>query len=485
MKTNTLYSKYLSKSLLIILACIISGVAAGIFAAAFKTPLIPLAIVGAAAVALFVIQSAQISLYALIAVAYLLPFAAVPVRIGFYPTFLDGTLIALFGVWVMKIMVRPAPSIDHEDEPTIITTPLDFPIIVFLVLAFFSFVAGLAHAHLSPNLLRHFAEIILCVALYLVITNNVRTKAQLESVTRIIIIAGFISALIGVVLYFIPQHLTEQLLAKLGVIHYYINGEPILRYIEDDPSLPLRATSTAVDPNVLGGMLILVTALTAAQFFAEKPLFSRKITSVMLGTMGLCLLLTFSRGSLAGLAGALIVLAVLRYRKLMWILLIAAVLMLMLPQTQYYVQRFVEGLRGEDRATQMRFGEYKDALILISRYPVFGVGFGGSPDIDTYIGVSNVYLLIAEEMGLLGLSAFLWIMFLFFTTGWREANAARRDDTLEPILWGALAAVLGALGGGVFDHYFFNLNFPHSVALFWLHIGIGMTAVRLGSENRA
>ena len=34
-----------------------------------------------------------------------------------------------------------------------------------------------------------------------------------------------------------------------------------------------------------------------------------------------------------------------------------------------------------------------------------GIGFGAAPTIDSYLGASNVYLLIAEEMGLLGLGA--------------------------------------------------------------------------------
>jgi len=29
------------------------------------------------------------------------------------------------------------------------------------------------------------------------------------------------------------------------------------------------------------------------------------------------------------------------------------------------------------------------------------------------------------------------------------------------------------------DHYFFNLDFPHSVAVFWLYLGLAMTAVRI------
>jgi hypothetical protein len=31
------------------------------------------------------------------------------------------------------------------------------------------------------------------------------------------------------------------------------------------------------------------------------------------------------------------------------------------------------------------------------------------------------------------------------------------------------------------DHYFFNLDFPHSVSIFWIYLGLAMAAVRLGT----
>jgi hypothetical protein len=36
--------------------------------------------------------------------------------------------------------------------------------------------------------------------------------------------------------------------------------------------------------------------------------------------------------------------------------------------------------------------------------------------------------------------------------------------------------------GGIFDHYFFNLNFPHSVSIFWIYLGLAMVTVRLGTR---
>jgi succinate dehydrogenase / fumarate reductase iron-sulfur subunit len=51
----------------------------------------------------------------------------------------------------------------------------------------------------------------------------------------------------------------------------------VLRYVEDDPSLAQRAISTSTDPNVLGGLLILITTLTAAQAFSPAPVLRRPV----------------------------------------------------------------------------------------------------------------------------------------------------------------------------------------------------------------
>ena len=199
----------------------------------------------------------------------------------------------------------------------------------------------------------------------------------------------------------------------------------------------------------------------------------------ILGTLALCLGLTISRGGLGGIAVALAAIALLRYRKLWILLILACVLLLILPQTQDYVAHFVQGLQGEDLATQMRFGEYKDALILIGRYPWLGVGFSGSPDIDTYIGVSMVYLLIAEQMGLIGLACFLILMGVLFVRFWRTRSQATTNPDIEPLWWGLHAAILGALVSGIVDHYIFNLDFHYSVTLFWLVVGLATAATEI------
>lgn len=454
--------------------CLVAGVAMGAVIA-FISPLVALmGLVGALGLALM-LRSPQWGLYAVVGVAILLPFGALPVNVGFKPSFLDGALGITFFVWFMRLAAGRVRQIR--------LSPLAPFVLAFMGVAVVAFVVGLEHAPLDKNTLRRFVEVMLGVSLFLVVVDHVRHRRQLEGLAVVIIVCGFLSALIGVVLYVLPQEVSIRLLSALRVFDYPA-GPGVLRFIEDNPELPQRAISTSVDPNVFGGLLILVTAFTAPQIAAPRPLFPRWLTALFLATMGLAMVLTFSRGAMLGLLVGLAPLMVLRYRRLIPYAALGGVLLLFLPQSQVYLQRFVEGFRGQDLATQMRFGEYKDAWRLIRRYPWFGVGFSGTPDIDLYIGVSSVYLLMAEFMGLIGLGTFLTTMAAFFALTWRAIRSLQGDERVEPLLLGAASAILGAMVGGIFDHYFFNITFPHSVALFWLFVGLAVAAAQIGHQEQ-
>lgn len=457
----------------IVSLCLAAGLLVGAYVA-ILSPLLAVAGILAVVGALLMLRDTQWGLVALIGLICLLPFGALPFSIGFTPTFLDLALLAVYFVWVARIATGKAGKF--------IGTALGPPTVVFLLLACASFVAGLGHAYLDRYVLRHFFEILLSIALFFVIVNCVRTRQQLRTLVLFIILAGFAAALIGIILYFVPSTWSIRLLSALGRFGYP-SGPGVLRYVEDNPDLAMRAISTSTDPNVLGGLLILITTVTAAQLFARKPLLPRLLLAGMVLVDGLCLYLTYSRGSMLGLVAGLGVLAVVKYRKLIPVMVVAAAMLLLLPQTQDYIQHFMEGIQLQDLATLMRLGEYKDAFILIGRHPWIGVGFVGTPESSLYIGVSNVYLLMAEEMGLIGLAAFLVILAVFFWQAWRAWPKLSGQAGLEAILLGLVASVVGILVGGLLDHYFFNLSFPHSVSIFWMYLGLAMATIHLGTQG--
>ena len=426
---------------------------------------------------------------ALVGVVYILPFASLPFRLGFKPTFLDAALGALVFVWLLKL-VAGRPSSPHPSSPLkplttqarqFIISPIGLLVGLFMLMAVFSFVFGMTHSRPTTTIIRRFGEILLGIGLFFVVINTVRTQRELNWVTRLLFLAGWACASIAVLFYVIPQTWTVRALNQLERFDYP-GGFGALRWILDDPDGTMRAIGTAVDPNVLGGMMLLAAGIVGPQLLTPRPLFPKWLSIVSIATVSLALYWTYSRSALFGMVAALAVPAVLKYRRLLPIGIVLGLFLVLLPQTQYYVARLIAGLAGEDLATQMRFGEYKDALILIRRYPVFGVGFSGVPDIDIYLGVSMFYLTLAENMGIIGLVIFLAVMvgfFSMFLTVWRAGLAPER----EALLLGFAGAILGALVSGVGDHYWFNLTYPHMTVVFWLFVGLAVATILIERES--
>jgi hypothetical protein len=445
---------------------LLAGVVVGALFGSFG-PIISLGLVGGIAIAILMLRSTQVGLSALIALICLLPYGALPFSIGFRPTFIDLALAALFAVWGLRLITGR--------QRTFITSPLGILIFTFQGWALFIFIFGLRYGGLNVTIARNFLEILLAVSLFSLAINQVKNLKQLEQISRVLIWAGGGTAALGIFFYFIPENWTIQLLSLLRVFQYPTEG--ILRYIEDDPAQPMRAISTSIDPNALGGLLVFLTIISVAHLVAHYPVMPRRYLFIISILTALTLYLTYSRGSLLGVVAGLGLISLLRYRKLVWGMLLVAAVVILLPQTQIYMERFIEGFRGEDLATQMRFGEYRDAFDLISRYPLTGVGFFGTPDIDVYVGVSSVYLLLAQQLGLIGAGLYLLIGLVYLLIILMTLRHVPQQHPLETPLLAYGAAILGAMVGGIFDHFYLNLTFIHIAALYWLAMGLGMVAV--------
>jgi len=461
--------------LVIIAALLALGVSVGGGWLIVKVGALPaIALLVALALAFWMVCDIEFAYVSVIGIITLLPFASLPFSVGFTPTFLDLALVGLFVVWLLPYLLG--------EEQRFEATPLGGLVLVFGVLAVGTFVAGLGHAPLTVTLARRFAETLLSLALFYLVVNTVRDVGRLGRLMRWLILGATAAAALGIGLYFLPDLVTIRLLSALGRLGYP-TGAGVLRFIRDDPALMQRATSTSIDPNVLGSLLNVAMTMAVPQLFAKRPLLPRWIVLGCLGVMGICLGLTFSRGTMLAAALAILVLAVLRYRKLLPWIAAAVILVLVLPWTQAYIGHFIEGLQFQDLSMQMRLGEYKDAFILIERYPWLGVGFAGAPDIDIYTAVASMYLTIAERMGLIGLTVFLAIAGVLLVRFWRGRKAAERSPELEPLWYGIHAAIIGGLIAGASDRYFFSLDFHHSVTLFWLIVGLATAAVQLVNRD--
>ncbi len=451
------------------LALTLGGIAGG--AAAFG-PLYALAGMLALLAGYALLVSTSAGLLSVFAISTILPFATLPFKAIITPNFLTLALVTLLGVWVLRMLAR-------STEFELRLSSLGLPILAFIGLTFFSLYLG-ARGLPDPATLHNYAKYVLGVLLYFSVINCVRTRAEARLMVRGLILSGAGAALIGLILWALNADLTLRILLSLGPLGYPTSGR-VLRFVEDDPGGLERAIGFAVDPNSFGGMLALVLALAAAQLVARQPVMRRWLLGALVAVMLLTLLLTFSRAALLGLIVAAAYLATVRYRRLWWMMIAAALLgaglLFGLGYAGAFIERLISGLQFRDQAQQMRLAEFRNAIAIIQRYPVFGIGFGQAPDLDLTAGVSSIYLAIAQRMGLVGLLAFLGIVGAWFAR--TIATLPALDDERSNWLLGCQAGVVAALAVGLADHYFFNIEFSHMSALLWGTLGLGMAIIAL------
>ena len=269
----------------------------------------------------------------------------------------------------------------------------------------------------------------------------------------------------------------------MGRLQYPVGG--VVRYRETPGAiLNERAIGTWIDPNAFGGFLLMVGAVIAPQVFSTKPVIRRGYAAALLAVVVAALFLTNSRGSMLSLGAAFVFIAAVRYRRLLLIMIAAGVIALFLPFTQRYIDKLEAGFSNADVETQMRFGEYKDALTLIGRHPVLGAGFSGTPEIDLYFGVANTYLTIASHAGIVGLAAYLIMMGSAFIYSLAHYRRIASYPALTDVWLGLAAALIGVLVGGIFDHFYFKIDLFHATMTFvWIVFGLLLAAVRLAATE--
>ncbi|HVU10936.1 MAG TPA: O-antigen ligase family protein [Phototrophicaceae bacterium] len=466
-------------AILIGLAIGIIGGGIGLLIAAFD-PLLAFGAVFGVLIALYVLTNVSAALYATVAMMAFLPFGTVPFKIAFTPSLLDGAMGAFLLVYLFQWMTGKRQLSQTSFEFRL--TPVYAPLLLYIGWLIFSFALGLRYAPPTAQILREFMEALLSIGMVFILVDLLRDPASFKRLLFIIAAAATVEALVGIILYVIPDALAERTLVRLARIGYPNGG--VIRYINDDPAEAERAIGTWVDPNAFGGFLVVTAAMIAPQVFAWRPVVRWRIVAWgMLGLVSLALLLTYSRASMLALGFTILFVGLFRgNRKFIALVLLALIGILILPQTRDYVVRFVEAFTASDLSTQMRLGEYGDALRLIREYPVTGVGFTGTPSIDLYTNAASMYLIMANQIGLVGVGIFAATMLSVFGYGLRAWRRIGDNPELRPLLLGFHAALLAALINGAADLYFFRLDFHASITLFWLAVALSLASSRMALD---
>ena len=189
-----------------------------------------------------------------------------------------------------------------------------------------------------------------------------------------------------------------------------------------------------INPNGLG--FLVVTSLPLLHYVCPPTTGFRKILWVFIaGAMSYALILSSSRSSfLALIFLALVVIIRSRHRT---VLLVAATLASMLAvsvmtdlQQERYLSIVSHSAKGAGTAEGRINGLYSDLAVAMKR-PVFGYGLGSSAEANSNFGgtgmiAHNLYLEVAQELGLVGLALVLFLLWKFVRSCYAMKAAVAR-----------------------------------------------------------
>jgi len=290
------------------------------------------------------------------------------------------------------------------------------------------------------------------------------TAAELRALLRRLAWAGGAMATLGII-----QFLTGNLLLEFWhFVPFTVWDAPNADALDQRGGF-VRASGTAIHPLEYGVVLTMAFPIALA-LAIENRSKHRLLPWLPVAAITVASLISVSRSTLIGLAvGLLIMLPT--FSRGVRVLVVAAggalavAIAVLVPGMIGTIRGMFTGL-ASDPSTASRTNSYETAVDYMSRFPVVGKGFGTF--ITKYHIFDNQYLLLAIELGIVGLLAFL----ILIVAGIVSAAEARRSatDSLDRQLAQALVAALVA--GGLMLAFFDGLSFSMSSGTFFLVLGL-------------
>jgi O-antigen ligase len=362
----------------------------------------------------------------------------------------DETLFILItGTWILLIAVKGVKPVSGG---------LLIPLLIFYTVVFFNYLAVSGEPAVALMELR---AVIQYTFWFFLALNLVTSKKQVKNLCDLFLLVGLVVALYG--------------------IYQYVSGvEMPANWVDQaEVGIRTRAFSFIGSPNVLGSFTILNISIAFASFMASKNWLKKRLYLGAAGISALCLVFTLSRGAWLVFFFAFILLALWLDKRIIIALLILAIITPVAVPSVY--NRMAYMLSPQYIASSSeggRIGGWSQALEYWQGEPATGLGlgrFGGGVAIANFPGaaysVDNYYLKLGTETGLMGITAFLYLLLAALRRGKRAVDKAA-DPYLKILGTGIFVALIAILGQNMVENLF---EFPLMSTYFWFFLGVLLT----------
>ncbi|MFH1245699.1 MAG: O-antigen ligase family protein [Candidatus Omnitrophota bacterium] len=353
-------------------------------------------------------------------------------------------------------------------------TTLDVPLLIFMFLGCFSLVKGITYfgTVYAAELIFPLKRWLTPMLLFFIFFNIVRTKEEIKNITYIIMFVVFVAALMAIRDYMDVCGFSSLEKSRVGGI--------------------------AEQPNMLAAFFVYYMFLFAGFMLVywEKLKYWFLFLPFLACFRGIQV--TFSRGGYLAFAAAAMVLVFFRSKGLFLfctlILMFTALNPQFLPEGIRYRMSstfsndrvFTQSVDDVvDSSSRNRLEAWKGGIEIIKEHPLSGIGYGLFPyTIPYYAPVSqmdahNTYILIASEMGIPALLAFLLILFIMLQNA-RRLYKSTRDKFCRALSLG----FLGSLGGIFVSNIFGGrLDSQEVSSYFWILAALIFKALYIEKEE--
>jgi hypothetical protein len=303
----------------------------------------------------------------------------------------------------------------------------------------------------------------------LLANDGILTLDQLVTVIRRIVMMTAAMASLGAVQFVTGQ----QLVDRVSIPGLTLNGESIALMGREGFSRP---AGTALHPIEYGSIITMVMplAITLALHDRSRSAVRRWFPVVVIA---LAVPFSLSRSAILASLVGLVTLSLVwttaqRRAALAAFVVFGATIFVAVPGMLGSLAALFTGIGG-DTSTQSRTGSYSIAAEYVERSPLLGRGF--ATFLPSYRILDNELLLLAIEVGLVGLTAFVILVLTGMTCAFRS-----RSRSVDPTV-GALAHALGAslMAALTTLALFDGLGFPMTAGMLFLLLGLAGAMWRL------
>lgn len=370
-----------------------------------------------------------------------------------------GFGINIYNILLLLILVGWFFRKGGKSGKVFLSTPLNKPIFIFIVISIYSFI--LSYFVDSQSLIVNFFYLypfIFFILLYFVFLNNVQRIKHIKTIILLIIIMCICVAFISY------KQRTD------------INAQSFSWDLKTITGTFLEGSNEA------GAFFAQYIPLMLAFALFSKSIIKKIVLSLSSFYCSVILMWTYSRGAWYAFLGSLLFLGIAKDKKILVLVLILLIFksIILPPSVVDRTSIYAEGGKLEHSA-QIREELWREGVhaLKMPKYAIFGMGLNQA---QVYLERSahNTYLKFAMESGLFGLGIFLWILFISFKEGWKLYKSAK-DDFCKGLALGFLACLVSL---SLVNFTGTRLMIGSISAYFWILMGLmSRTKIMIDEKN--